>query len=239
MKYKKGDKVRIKSQKWYDENKDKYGIVNVGGVLFQKQMRNCLGKEVTIKCAEKKYNYYTIDEYNYGFSEEMFEDSTELNLIEKLKDCPKGTKLYSPIFGEIEFFAIDEFSSYPITVEARDNYGNKYSKSFTKEGFYVVNYSENEQLLFPSKENRDWSTFINKADLEINTPCVVFDRIQDNGKPYKPQVRDYAGNHRVYSYDNDTSSPKNPFKYIIPHYKYDFKNKSFNVDDNYGLIKNK
>lgn len=27
MKYKKGDKVRIKSQKWYDENKDKYGLI--------------------------------------------------------------------------------------------------------------------------------------------------------------------------------------------------------------------
>ena len=26
-----------------------------------------------------------------------------LNLVEILKDCPEGTKLYSPIIGEVEF----------------------------------------------------------------------------------------------------------------------------------------
>lgn len=25
-----------------------------------------------------------------------------INLVEILKDCPKGTKLYSPIYGEVE-----------------------------------------------------------------------------------------------------------------------------------------
>ena len=25
-----------------------------------------------------------------------------LNLVEILKDCPKGTKLYSPVYGDVE-----------------------------------------------------------------------------------------------------------------------------------------
>ena len=29
-----------------------------------------------------------------------------LNLVEILKDCPEGTKLYSPVFGEVEFESI-------------------------------------------------------------------------------------------------------------------------------------
>ena len=29
-----------------------------------------------------------------------------LNLAEILKDCPKGTKLYSTVYGEVEFYGI-------------------------------------------------------------------------------------------------------------------------------------
>ena len=40
----------------------------------------------------------------------------KLNLVEILKDCPKGTKLYSPIFGEVELDKIDIHSDTPIRV---------------------------------------------------------------------------------------------------------------------------
>lgn len=30
-----------------------------------------------------------------------------INLVEILKDCPKGTKLYSPLFGEVTLLAVD------------------------------------------------------------------------------------------------------------------------------------
>ncbi len=33
-----------------------------------------------------------------------------LNLVEILKDCPKGTKLYSPIFGEVKFEEINDYN---------------------------------------------------------------------------------------------------------------------------------
>lgn len=39
-----------------------------------------------------------------------------LNLVEILKDCPKGTKLYSTIFGKVEFDCVKEQKEYPIRV---------------------------------------------------------------------------------------------------------------------------
>lgn len=78
-----------------------------------------------------------------------------LNLIEILKDVPKGTKLYSPLYGELSFIGINMDIIYPI--EVNDEYGEY--KSFDEEGKYFKKYHNTECILFPSKDNRDWSTF--------------------------------------------------------------------------------
>lgn len=76
-----------------------------------------------------------------------------LNLVEILKDCPEGTKLYSPIIGEVEFKRI-KYSEYPIVTCSKN--GNRILL-FTKEGLF---FSEGECImLFPSKNQRDWSKF--------------------------------------------------------------------------------
>ena len=77
-----------------------------------------------------------------------------LNLVEILKDCPEGTKLYSPALGEVEFVKIvDEDEYYPIRV-----IGENGNASFTSQG-KLFNIQQGECLLFPSKEQRDWSKF--------------------------------------------------------------------------------
>ena len=85
--------------------------------------------------------------------EQQAEQPQKLNLCEILKDCPEGTKLYSPLFGEVDFQRIrsDDENAIVITKGVID-------ASFTKEGFYYADVSE-ECLLFPSKEQRDWSKF--------------------------------------------------------------------------------
>lgn len=40
----------------------------------------------------------------------------KINIAEILKDCPKGTKLYSPIYGEIELWKMYSNSAYPIWI---------------------------------------------------------------------------------------------------------------------------
>ena len=76
-----------------------------------------------------------------------------LNLVEILKDCPKGTKLYTTIYGEVELDKIDIHSDYPIQVLFK--YGGD---SFTKDGRRFF-HCDGECILFPSKEQRDWSKF--------------------------------------------------------------------------------
>ena len=76
-----------------------------------------------------------------------------LNLVEILKDCPEGTKLYSPMFGEVEFESINDIIG-PIVVTT--NTGN--AECFTADG-KMYTYYNGECLLFPSKEQRDWSKF--------------------------------------------------------------------------------
>ena len=76
-----------------------------------------------------------------------------IDLTKVLKDCPEGTKLYSPIFGEVDFKEIRSDDENAIVITK-----GYVTASFTKEGFYYADLSE-ECLLFPSKEQRDWSKF--------------------------------------------------------------------------------
>ena len=83
-----------------------------------------------------------------------------LDLTKILEGCPKGTKLYSPIFGELSFVAIHNcYDKYPIELQA-------YNKS--THSTVEVTYAEDgrsscifdgECTLFPSKDQRDWSKF--------------------------------------------------------------------------------
>lgn len=77
-----------------------------------------------------------------------------LNLVEILKDCPRGTKLYSTVFGEVKFMGINENAPYPIIVKVNDENFD----SFTADGKILLR-SDGECTLFPSKDQRDWSKF--------------------------------------------------------------------------------
>lgn len=98
-----------------------------------------------------------------------------LDLTKILKDCPKGIKLYSTIHGEIEFDHIDETIIYPIVLRVNNNIYH----SVTKDGKSLIE-SKGECVLFPSKEQRDWSKFtapwIKKERFDPKT-LKPFDRV--------------------------------------------------------------
>lgn len=73
-----------------------------------------------------------------------------INLVEILKDAPRGTKLWSPLCGECNFIEIKAKFEYPIVCDAEDKI-----VLFDEEGKF---YHCGECVLFPSKENRDWSS---------------------------------------------------------------------------------
>ena len=77
-----------------------------------------------------------------------------IDLTKILKDCPKGTKLYSTIFGAVEFDRINKGDEYPIVfVSIQGDICNT-----AKDGRYYK-FFDGECTLFPSKDQRDWSKF--------------------------------------------------------------------------------
>ena len=88
----------------------------------------------------------------------------KINIAEILKDCPKGMKLYSPIYGEIELWKMYSNSAYPIWIATGiDRKGN-----FTSDGRLYEKYPSAECLLFPSSEMRDWTKFFKRGDVAIH-----------------------------------------------------------------------
>lgn len=104
-----------------------------------------------------------------------------INLVEILRNCPKGTKLYSPIFGEVEFIGIVNNNNHPISVI--DKTGTVHN--FDVMGKYYHYYNDAECVLFPSKDQRDWTKFrYYKSKFDIHT-LKPFDKVL-------ARVADYA-----------------------------------------------
>jgi hypothetical protein len=78
-------------------------------------------------------------------------------------NCPKGMKLYSPIYGEVEF---TEISAITESIGCKINGCTVY---FNSDGTY---FKGGECMLFPSKEQRDWNEFMipfSDGDIIIKT----------------------------------------------------------------------
>ena len=85
-----------------------------------------------------------------------------MNIAEILKDCPKGTKLYSPIFGNCTLDHVKRgvYEGYDDVIYVNVEFACCKQYSFDSEGRFAANTNKlGECLLFPSKDNRDWSTF--------------------------------------------------------------------------------
>lgn len=101
----------------------------------------------------------------------MVSENERFSVADALRYAPKGLKLYSPIFGEVEFEKIDEDN----WIQVRDKYNNL--RWFYEYGTYFPsdenNYSEGECLLFPSTHCRTWNHWQNTLFLEsIGSVCI-------------------------------------------------------------------
>ena len=134
-----------------------------------------------------------------------------IDLTKILKNCPEGTKLYSTIHGEVTLItSYDTSQHYPISVRLKD----KTVEIFTSEG-KLLNKFGGECILFPSKEQRDWSKFTTpwykKEKFDPNT-LKPFDRVLTR------TFEDERWDINFYSSNN----PNLPFPYtcIDESYKY-------------------
>lgn len=108
-----------------------------------------------------------------------------LDLTKILDGCPSGTEFYSSIYGEVRFERIVENVSYPIILSVCNDRGNEIN--VTKKGLHFKDCN-GECVLFPSKDQRDWSKFERFWD---KTKVEKFD--PKTFQPFdKVLVRDYS-----------------------------------------------
>ena len=142
-----------------------------------------------------------------------------LNLVEILKDCPKGTKLYSPIYGDVELLSVlqNYGGDYPIEIKLIDGSIN----GVTTDG-RLYEYYNGECVLFPSRYQRDWSKFKPKKPKFDPKTLQPFDKVL---------ARNYDSENwkvQLFSYiiEGKTRYPyfciNHPYNCCIP-YNYDTK----------------
>lgn len=116
---------------------------------------------------------------------------TKIDIAAILKDKPKNTKLYSPLFGYVYFLGV-EYGIIKVTHCGK-------LVIFFGDGRYY-NYPESEPLLFPSKEMRDWSKFAwERGDVLINDAGykIFFDKWEND------DYTRFFGSVKVHYYDTE------------------------------------
>ena len=98
-----------------------------------------------------------------------------LNLVEVLKDCPKGTKLYSTIYGDVELVGVYlKDDAYPIEIKIGP--GSDMICDLTNDGRLLGDFP-GECTLFPSRDQRDWSQFKPKKPKFDPKTLQPFDKV--------------------------------------------------------------
>ena len=142
-----------------------------------------------------------------------------MNIAKILECCPNGTELYSPVYGKVTLEEIINNGQYPIKVITDDGY----IRFYTKEGKLFDNRPDGECMLFPSKDQRDWSKFgvpnkhqfkpfdkvlVRNGDSDI-WDCNIFNRIDEDGEYYCidcecwEQCIPYEGNEHLLGTTNE------------------------------------
>ena len=83
-----------------------------------------------------------------------------IDLTKILEGCPKGTELYSTVYGKVRFERISNYDAYPIEIKVFNKFTNPsvISAYLVKDGRCTSTY-DGECTLFPAKDQRDWSKF--------------------------------------------------------------------------------
>ena len=128
----------------------------------------------------------------------------EINIAEILKNKPKGTRLYSPIFGECAFSLVREETD---DICVKKHNGEK--AFFDSKGLYNA---LGERLLFPSREMRDWFKFAwKKGDVLISDcgfVCIFKEWASDDYTKFNGCYFDGMPNAKTDKYsklDNNTA----------------------------------
>jgi hypothetical protein len=104
MRYKKGDRVRVRGLEWYNANKNSKGVIILQDWrIFEESMSEFCGKVVTIDSYSSRGNYYDIKEdgkVNY-WSDDMFEglaiEKPQAEIVNKQEFVERTISYFTPI----------------------------------------------------------------------------------------------------------------------------------------------
>lgn len=133
-----------------------------------------------------------------------------INIAKILEKAPKGTKLYSPIFGECVFKYVDcKDEAICVTLNESLYY-------FSPLGQYMADSKHlGECLLFPSKEQRDWSNYqlphdfkpfdkvIVRGPENLEWRCNIFSHFNERSE--RPYICAYCSWKQCLPYNEETA----------------------------------
>lgn len=136
-----------------------------------------------------------------------------MNIAEILKDAPKGTKLFSPLFGEVKLESVSD-DIIEVRIEGAVS-------TFYKDGRYYRSYFNGECLLFPSKDKRNWDNVYFLKD-----KALVM--VSDDG--YDWRLRNFRDNHAAYLLDESGNTVTyRHWNYVVPISKFNFEDLQSNI----------
>ena len=154
--------------------------VSCYGCFFDEQCVP-LRKEVAGECQfefrtdKKEVIFVEATEQPQELTEQQTEQPQKLNLCEILKDCPKGEKFWSPMLGAVKLHDIIQ-SEDIIIIEAK----NRETWEINSDGtINIGDIISPEIMLYPSKEQRDWTKIKYEKKTEKFDPKTLkpFDRV--------------------------------------------------------------
>ena len=96
----------------------------------------------------------------------------KINIAEILRDMPKGTKLYSPLFGKCEYIAVVG-DKRPINIRTSNTTDMQY-EALTEYGCYFSDFEDTDTVLFPSAKMRSWDKFFKRGDIVYNPHSQMY-----------------------------------------------------------------
>lgn len=196
MKYKVGDKVRIKSLDWYNQNKDEDDNVPLidstnSYYNFIEMMRGLCGKVMTISSVNSNYYDMVEDAGKYFWTDEMIEGLAERNgkiypynigdrvILKGKNRCATITDLKYDSFGNLSYYIKidnDKDISIDCPTELLLPYDNK--KTETHRGYSTTDVETTNESKKMARFTFDDNDFANKVELDLSN-CEL---IQEDGK---------------------------------------------------------
>lgn len=142
-----------------------------------------------------------------------------MNIAEILKNVPSGTKLYSPLYGDVKLAHIDNGEDYPICIWFMQNDGTECLALLTAEGYANISCTKNARcMLYPSKFDHNWIRFAEEMKKLKESTFKPFDKVLVKFGDLKGNVwfADFFSH-----YSNDKDYPYvcvgGKYKYCIPY----------------------